>query len=104
MLVLWWLMYRAVTPTGQTPMGIVVLVLYTVLLPWLSIGTWNAIIGFLIMRFSTGPLAKLMPQAVAAAHSDQDRPITASTALLVCVRNENPTLVCLLYTSPSPRD
>lgn len=93
MLVLWWLMYRAVTPTGQTPMGLVVLGLYTVLLPWLSIGTWNAIIGFLIMRFSTGPLAKLMPPAVAAAHSDQDRPITASTALLVCVRNENPALV-----------
>ena len=94
MLALWLLMYRAVTPMALTPMGLIVLSLYTVLLPWLSIGTWNAIIGFVLLRFRVDPLASLLPQAVAhAAHADQDQPITASTALLVCVRNENPTQV-----------
>ena len=50
-------------------------------------GFWNAVIGFLIMRFSADPIAAVMP---AAARIRGDEPVTASTAILLCIRNELP--------------
>ncbi len=66
------------------------LVLFTLTTPWVVVGFWNAAIGFVVMRFTSDPIATVIPQA-ARRHTPQT--ITASTALVMCVRNEVPDRV-----------
>jgi membrane glycosyltransferase len=61
--------------------------MFAVTLPWTVAGFWNAVIGFLIMRFSRDPIAAVVPQVTTISGSD---PIASSTAILLCVRNEVP--------------
>jgi membrane glycosyltransferase len=75
----------ALAPGGFGVIDITLLVLFAVTLPWMVAGFWNAVIGFLIMRFSADPIAAVMP---AAARIRGDEPVTASTAILLCTRNE----------------
>src|SRR5262249_60287150 len=75
-------------PPGVFGPGVRVLVgLFAVALPWYVIGFWNAAIGFLIMRFARDPGAAVTP-VVDRVRGDE--PITASTAVLLCIRNEPP--------------
>ena len=46
-----------------------------------------SVIGFLIVRFSADPIAAIMP---VAARIRGDEAVTASTAILLCIRNELP--------------
>jgi membrane glycosyltransferase len=85
-----WLMAFALSPGGLSGIDLVLLGLFALTLPWLVIGFWNAVIGYLIMRFSADPVAAVTP---AAARIRGDEPIATSTALLVCVRNEMPDRV-----------
>ena len=85
-----WLMAVTLAPGGLGKTDIAVLILFGLTLPWLVIGFWNAVIGYLIMRFADDPVAAVTP---AAARSRGDEPITSSTAILVCVRNEMPDRV-----------
>jgi membrane glycosyltransferase len=82
-----WLCAIALSPGGFNTVDRVLTVLFAVTLPWLVIGFWNATIGLLIMRFARDAVAFVTP---AAARVRGDEPITASTAILVCVRNEPP--------------
>jgi membrane glycosyltransferase len=77
----------ALTPGGFGIVDIALLTLFAITLPWMVAGFWNALIGFLIMRFSTDPIAAIMP---VAARIRGDEPVTASTAILLCIRNELP--------------
>jgi membrane glycosyltransferase len=77
----------ALAPGGFGILDITLLALFAVTLPWTVAGFWNAVIGFLIMRFSADPVAAVMP---AAARIRGDEPVTASTAILLCIRNELP--------------
>jgi membrane glycosyltransferase len=77
----------ALAPGGLGVIDITLLALFAVTLPWMVAGFWNAVIGFLIMRFSADPIAAVMP---AAARIRGDEPVTASTAILLCTRNELP--------------
>jgi membrane glycosyltransferase len=67
--------------------AVIFLALFAVTLPWSVIGFLNATIGFLIMRFSRDPVAAVNP---VVAHIRGDEPVTASTAILMCIRNESP--------------
>ncbi|MEA2938633.1 MAG: rane glycosyltransferase [Alphaproteobacteria bacterium] len=80
----------ALSPGGFGAVDIVLIVLFAVTLPWYVIGFWNATIGLAIMRFAPDPVAAVLP---AAAGVRGDEPITASTAILLCVRNEPPERV-----------
>jgi membrane glycosyltransferase len=80
-----WLAVVAVPPTSFG--GIAFLLLFTVTLPWSVVGFWNALIGFLLMRFSADPTAAVNPQAKSVTGDER---ITASTAILICIRNESP--------------
>ncbi|MEA2906431.1 MAG: rane glycosyltransferase, partial [Alphaproteobacteria bacterium] len=80
----------ALSPGGFGAVDIVLIVLFAVTLPWYVIGFWNATIGLVIMRFAPDPVAAVLP---AAAGVRGDEPITASTAILLCVRNEPPERV-----------
>jgi membrane glycosyltransferase len=77
----------ALTPGGFGIVNTTLLALFAVTLPWMVAGFWNAVIGFLIVRFSADPIAAVIP---AAARIRGDEPVTASTAILLCIRNELP--------------
>ena len=83
-----WLALVAVPPYSAGAISF--LVLFTVTLPWSVVGFWNAAIGFLIMRFCRDPAAAVNPLA---ASIRGDEPVTASTAILMCIRNESPEQV-----------
>jgi membrane glycosyltransferase len=78
---------RALSPGGFAIIDITLLALFAVTLPWMVAGFWNAVIGFLIVRLAADPIAAVMP---AAARIRGDEPVTVSTAILLCIRNELP--------------
>src|SRR5438128_8943517 len=82
-----WLAVIALSPGGLTALDLVLVVLFAVTLPWYVIGFWNAVIGLVIMRFASDPVVAVMP---AAGRVRGDEPIVASTAILLCIRNEPP--------------
>src|SRR5438445_12116160 len=85
-----WLAVIALSPGGLSAVDLVLVVLFALTLPWYVIGVWNATIGLLIMRFARDPVAAVMP---VAGRVRGDEPITASTAVLLCIRNEPPERV-----------
>src|SRR5215211_941437 len=85
-----WLLAAALSVGGLDAFDLTLLALFAVTLPWSVIGFWNASIGFLIMRFARNPTAVVCP---VAARIRGDEPIVASTAILVCIRNEAPERV-----------
>jgi membrane glycosyltransferase len=85
-----WLLTEALSAGGFGLLDLVLVILFAVTLPWSVIGFWNATIGLLIMRFARDPVAVVTP---AAARVRGDEAIVASTALLVCIRNEPPNQV-----------
>jgi membrane glycosyltransferase len=82
-----WLAGVALSPGGIGLVDVILVALFAVTLPWYVIGFWNATIGLLMMRFARDPVAAVLP---VAAHIRGDEPITASTAVLLCIRNEPP--------------
>jgi membrane glycosyltransferase len=83
-----WLAAVAVPPYSFG--AVAFLALFTVTLPWSVIGFWNAAIGFVIMRFCRDPAAAVNPLATTIRG---DEPVTESTAILMCIRNESPDQV-----------
>lgn len=77
----------ALAPGGFGIVDITLLALFAVTLPWMVAGFWNAVIGLLIVRFFADPVAAVMPMV---ARVRGDEPVTASTAILLCIRNELP--------------
>jgi len=77
----------ALSPGGFGFFDIAGLILFAFTLPWMVAGFCNALIGFVIMRSSVDPVAKVLP---AVGLVREDDPVTASTAILLCVRNELP--------------
>ena len=80
----------ALSPGGLGIIDLALLALFAITLPWTVAGFWNAVIGFLIMRFSADPIAAVMP---VMSRIQGDEPLTASTAILLCIRNEPPERV-----------
>ena len=77
----------ALSPGGLGVFDVAALVLFAITLPWMVAGFCNALIGFVIMRCSADPVATVLP---AVGLVREDDPVTASTAILLCVRNEPP--------------
>ena len=94
-----WLGGVACSPLGSPLRQAIVLVPLATVLPSIVVGFWNAIIGLVVMRWARDPVAAVNPTAV-AVHGDE--PITASTAILLCIRNEAPdSLMAPLQTMMS---
>ena len=64
------------------------LILFAVTLPWTVVGFWNSTIGFLVGLLARDPLAVVLPLV---ARVNMTEPITSSTAVVLCIRNETPT-------------
>ena len=60
--------------------------IYVFGLPWTLLGFWNAVIGFVILRVAKDPVAYTNP---ALRVTPTNSPITTSTAVCLCVRNED---------------
>ena len=80
-----WLLAFALSAGGFGIVDFVLVVLFAVTLPWSVIGFWNATIGLFIMR-SANPVAAVTPVSARVTNTE---PITAKTAILWCVRNED---------------
>jgi membrane glycosyltransferase len=85
-----WLLVVALSAPDFGAIDAVLTILFGVTLPWTVIGFWNAAIGLAIMRLAHDPVAAVTP---VAGQVRGDEPITASTAILACIRNEPPARV-----------
>ena len=85
-----WLLVVALSVGSFGAAGYALVALFAVTLPWTVISFWNATIGLLIMRFARDPVVAVTPVAGGVRGDEQ---ITASTAILVCIRNEPPARV-----------
>jgi len=83
-----WLATTAIPPHSAG--ALLFLALFGLTLPWSVIGFSNAAIGFLVMRLCRDPVAAVNPLAASVRG---DEAVFASTAILVCIRNESPDLV-----------
>jgi len=77
----------ALAPGGWGLLDIAALLLLAVVLPWMVAGFCNAVISSVIMRFAADPSAEVLP-AIRRVRGDEA--IIASTAILLCIRNEPP--------------
>ncbi|MFZ9506833.1 MAG: glucans biosynthesis glucosyltransferase MdoH [Burkholderiaceae bacterium] len=74
-------------PAGIDAWGIAMLAAFVFTLPWTTIGFWNALIGFLLMTFARDPEGLVAPHLRSIRG---DEAIDSSTAIAVCIRNEDP--------------
>jgi len=79
------LMIATLSPGGYSVLDLVVLGCFLITLPWTIIGFWNAVIGLLVMRLSSDPAEAVCP----IAKGDPFRPLSSSTALLSCIKDED---------------
>jgi membrane glycosyltransferase len=80
------LMAATLFSAGIDLIGAAMLLLFALTLPWTTIGFWNAVIGFSLMSFTRDPAGLVAPHL---RNIRGDEKITSTTALLVCVRNED---------------
>lgn len=81
------LLAYALRPGGWSLADILALVAFAVVMPWLAVGFCNGLIGLCLDVFSRNPLKAVNPLA---AQIDIDAPVSTSTAILLCIRNEMP--------------
>ncbi|MDO9024475.1 glucans biosynthesis glucosyltransferase MdoH [Zwartia sp.] len=82
-----WLMHQTLAPHTPAALYVVLMVLFALTLPWMVVGFWNAIIGLLLCQLSTNPTAAVLPSEMDITDTE---PLTCSTAILLCIRNETP--------------
>ena len=80
------LMVMALQPGGWSALDVTALIAMAVVLPWLSVGFANGIIGVALEWFSRDRLRAVNPLA---ADIDVNARVVSSTAILLCVRNES---------------
>lgn len=86
MLAMTGLMMLTLSRGGFDPIELALISCFLITLPWMAVGFWNAVIGLIIMRASSDPAQAVYPHAAGPAEDD---PITQSTAILMCIRNED---------------
>ncbi|QDG74576.1 glucans biosynthesis glucosyltransferase MdoH [Labrenzia sp. PHM005] len=79
------LMFVTLSPGGHSALDLFIFACFLITLPWTIIGFWNAVIGLIIMRMAKDPIATVCP----IANADPEAPLTNSTALLSCIRDED---------------
>lgn len=82
-----WLMHSSLADNTPPFLYGLLMALFSMTLPWMVVGFWNAIIGLILCQFFKDPTSLVFPDA---AQTFQDKPLISSTALLLCIRNELP--------------
>lgn len=83
-------MVKALSPGGFDWIDAAMLACFAITLPWSAIGFWNALAGFAVMRGARDPAAAVAPSLT---RDEANAPITLRTAILACIRNEDPALI-----------
>ncbi|WP_281970972.1 MULTISPECIES: glucans biosynthesis glucosyltransferase MdoH [unclassified Polynucleobacter] len=86
-LLMLFLVHQTLAATIPLVIRITILGLFALTLPWMVVGFWNAIIGLLICQCVKDPIAIILPKNMQVSDTS---PITHSTAILLCIRNESP--------------
>ena len=86
-LLMLYLVHQTLVATIPTIIRIIILGLFALTLPWMVVGFWNAIIGLLICQCVKDPITFILPKNMQVRDT---LPITSSTAILLCIRNESP--------------
>jgi membrane glycosyltransferase len=93
------LFVRALLPGGLGWLELVLALLFTLTLPWLVIGFWNSVIGFLVLAADRGRLDRILPIARPDLAPDlapgRAPPIASRTAIVVPIHEEDPEQVFL---------
>jgi len=79
-----YLLYETLAQDTPLILRIIVLALFTLTLPWMVVGFWNAIIGLILCQCFKNPLKIILP---ASMQVPENTPLSSSTAILLCVRN-----------------
>jgi membrane glycosyltransferase len=82
-----YLVHQTLAATIPLVVRIIILGLFALTLPWMVVGFWNAIIGLLICQCVKDPITFILPKNMQVSDTS---PITHSTAILLCIRNESP--------------
>jgi membrane glycosyltransferase len=85
-LIMLWLMDSTLSDNIPYLLRTFLMALFAMTLPWMVVGFWNATIGLMLCQFSKNPASLVFLNAAGA----QDEPLTSSTAILLCIRNEFP--------------
>lgn len=87
---------------GLTIIEFGMLALFTLNMPWLAIGLWNAVLGWALLRWSHGDLSRILP--LAGLH-ETPRPPGGRIALVMPVHDEDPdTVLVMLRTTLASLD
>lgn len=86
-LLMLYLVHQTLAATIPLVIRIIILGLFALTLPWMVVGFWNAIIGLLICQCVKDPITFILPKNMQVSDTS---PITHSTAILLCIRNESP--------------
>ena len=81
------LVHQALASDIPLLLRILLLTLFALTLPWMVVGFWNAIIGLILCQCSKDPASLVLPSSMQA---NGNEPLTQSTAILLCIRNESP--------------
>ncbi|MDO9013196.1 MAG: glucans biosynthesis glucosyltransferase MdoH [Polynucleobacter sp.] len=82
-----YLVNQALASNTPLLLRILLLVLFALTLPWMVVGFWNAIIGLILCQCSKDPASLVLPSSM---QTNGNEPLTHSTAILLCIRNESP--------------
>ena len=82
-----YLVHQTLVASTPLVLRIILLTLFALTLPWMVVGFWNAIIGLLICQCYKDPIKAILP---ASMWVKDTAPLTHSTAILLCIRNESP--------------
>ena len=82
------LMVQLLGQGGWTVLDALMMLSFLVAAPWSVLGFWNAVVGLWLLHGVKDGMARVAPFAAAG---DTDTPITARTAILMTLRNEDPT-------------
>jgi membrane glycosyltransferase len=81
------LMAHALDADGLDFVDAAVLAAFGLTLPWTAVGFWNAVIGLVLTSMRGDPAATVAPAILLGR---EPTPIDTRTAVLVCIRNEDP--------------
>jgi membrane glycosyltransferase len=91
-LAMMWVAARVLGAGGWTAVDVILLLCFAAGTPWTVLGFWNALIGLWLLHFHKDSMAEVAPYAAAG---DDPTPLQIKTAVLMTLRNEDPSRAIL---------
>ena len=82
----WWLA-SLLAGDGFGTIDFLLVALFLIHAPWIVIGFWNSVVGFIVLHFTKNPLRSVIPLVEKARADD---PVFVGVAIIMTLRNEDP--------------